>query len=162
VKTFFNILGPTANPSQPQKQLSGVYNLELSRLYGHLFYEVFERFAIVHSLDCYDEISLTSDFKLITHQNESVVAPEQLGVKKLNQQDLYGGESVADAIEIFKKIIGGSGTQAQNDVVVANAGLAIWVANTNRSLMDCIGQARESLLMGNAKRCFDTFLSINS
>ncbi len=162
IKTFFNILGPTTNPSKPQRQLSGVYNLELSRLYGHLFYNVFKKFAIIHSLDGYDEISLTSDFKMITHQNESILSPEQLKIPKLEQNDLHGGDTIADSVAIFNKILNLEGTKAQNEVVYANAGAAIWVANDHLSLEECMAQAKESLLSKKAKNTFETFLSLNS
>lgn len=162
IKTFFNILGPTVNPSKPQKQLSGVFNLELSRLYGHLFYEVFEKFAIIHSLDGYDEVSLTADFKMVTHNNECVVSPEALKLSKLQQIDLYGGESVGESLQIFSQILKGEGTTAQNEVVFANAGLAIWVAKDHLTLEECIAQAKESLLSKKALKSFETFLSLNS
>lgn len=162
IKTFFNILGPTTNPSKPKKQLSGVYNLELSRLYGHLFYDTFQKFAIVHSLDGYDEISLTSNFKLITHESECVLSPETLKMPKLNQSDLFGGDTIAESLEIFQKILNLEGTQAQYDVVAANAGIAIWVSKDNLALDECIAQAKESLFSKNAKAKFQTFLSLNS
>lgn len=161
-KSFFNILGPTINPAMPQKQLSGVFNLELTRMYGHLFYDVFDRFAIIHSLDGYDEISLTSPFKMITHESDSLLNSEDLGLKTYNQEELFGGNSIPESFEIFTKIISGNGTDAQNQVLIANAAVAIWVSEANKSLMECVSLAEESLKSLKAKKSFDTFLTLNS
>jgi anthranilate phosphoribosyltransferase len=163
IKTFFNILGPTINPSFPQKQLTGVFNLALARLYGHLFYDTFERFAIVHSLDGYDEVSLTSPFKMVTHESEVLLEPLHLNLPEVQQANLYGGDSVAESFGIFKNILDGNGTDPQKAVIAANAGLAIWVAKgKGMELAQCIDMAKESLASGKAKECFGKFLTYNS
>ena len=104
VKTFFNMLGPMVNPATPPNQLVGVFSLELARLYGYLYQNTSKNFSIVHSLDGYDEISLTSDFKLISNRFEELVSPNQLGLSLLRQEDLHGGETVEDSAKIFEQI----------------------------------------------------------
>ena len=122
VKTFFNMLGPMVNPAFPPNQLVGVFNLELARLYGYLYQNTSKHFSIVHALDGYDEISLTGSFKLISNQKEEVLAPVDLGFDALQQHQLHGGETIKEAADIFKSILTGQGTGAQNNAVLANAG----------------------------------------
>jgi anthranilate phosphoribosyltransferase len=150
VKTFFNMLGPLVNPAQPKYQLFGTFSMELSRLYQYILQENEKQFAVVYALDGYDEISLTSDFKVRTHFNEKLFSPSDLGLSKYAQSDLHGGESVKDAAKIFKNVLENKATQAQMDVVVANAGMAISCMKPDDNLTDCMEEARESLVSGSA------------
>lgn len=161
VKTFFNMLGPMVNPAFPPNQLVGVFSLELARLYGYLYQNTTKNFAIVHSLDGYDEVSLTSNFKLISQNEESLVSPEELGMSRLTQESLHGGETIADAAEIFIGILSGNGTDSQNSAVLANAGLAISTVNQG-TVEDGIEKAKESLLSGKSMQSFKNFLRVNS
>lgn len=161
VKTFFNMLGPMVNPAFPPNQLVGVFSLELARLYGYLYQNTDKHFAIVHAIDGYDEISLTSDFKLITNATESLIAPESLGLRKLSKSELHGGETVEDAAKIFQTILSNAGNEAQNSVVVANAGLAIATVR-QIPLSEGMELAKESLESGKAIESFKKFLSINN
>lgn len=150
VKTFFNMLGPLVNPGQPKYQLLGVFNLELSRLYQYIFQQTKRQYAIVYALDGYDEVSLTGDFKLRNNSGEQTISPEKMGKPKLDPIDLKGGDSVESAAKIFTNILSGQGTAAQNHVITANAGLAIHCIKKELSIEDCIKEAEESLLSGNA------------
>ncbi|WP_421764871.1 anthranilate phosphoribosyltransferase [Ekhidna sp.] len=161
VKTFFNMLGPMVNPSFPPNQLVGVFNLELARLYGYLYQNTNKHFSIVHSLDGYDEVSLTSDFKIISNSKEELVSPKSLGFNSLSQDQLHGGETIEDSAVIFSNILDGKGTEAQNAAVLVNAGLAI--ATTLQSNYEQgIKKARESLASGAAFKSFKNFLRVNS
>ena len=144
------MLGPLVNPAQPKYQLFGTFSMELSRLYQYILQENEKQFAVVYALDGYDEISLTSDFKVRTHYNEKLFSPSDLGKTKYAQSDLHGGESVEDAAKIFKNILENKATQAQTDVVIANAGMAISCIKPEVSLEDCLEEARESLVSGRA------------
>ncbi|SNT36503.1 anthranilate phosphoribosyltransferase [Ekhidna lutea] len=161
VKTFFNMLGPMVNPSFPPNQLVGVFSLELARLYGYLYQNTDKNFSIVHSLDGYDEISLTSEFKLISNGTEKLVAPDDMGFDTLHQDQLHGGETVEEAANIFNKILSGEGTIAQNHAVLANAGLAISTVKQS-TFEEGVNEARISLESGKALKSFKNFLSINS
>jgi len=153
VKTFFNMLGPLTNPAQPKYQLFGTFSMELSRLYQYILQENEKQFAVVYALDGYDEISLTSDFKVRTHFNEKLYSPADLGKPKYAQTDLHGGESVEDAAKIFLKVLENKATPAQKDVVLANAGMAIQCVKPAQSLADCMAEAEESIMSGNALAC---------
>ncbi|MAJ38403.1 MAG: anthranilate phosphoribosyltransferase [Flavobacteriaceae bacterium] len=145
VKTFFNMLGPMVNPAFPKNQMVGVFNLELARKYGYLYQNTDKSYAIVHALDGYDEISLTGGSKIITPQNESIIYPSTFGLDTVEATAIVGGETVEDSAEIFRAILNGNGSQAQNRVVCANAAVAIATAE-HCSLNTAYEKAEESLL----------------
>ena len=159
VKTFFNMLGPMVNPSFPKKQLVGVFSLELDRLYGYLYQKTDKHFVILHSLDGYDEISLTGGFKKISNGNESILNPSDLGFETIKQEQIYGGETVDGSAKIFETILKGDGTTAQNSVVIANAAMAIQCGK-GVSTDDALGMAKESLESGKALRTFKKILEL--
>ncbi|MDD7885402.1 anthranilate phosphoribosyltransferase [Flavivirga sp. 57AJ16] len=160
VKTFFNMLGPMVNPSFPKNQMVGVFNLELLRLYGYLYQNTDKNYSIVHALDGYDEISLTGNTKVISNNSETMFSPEDLGISAITQESIFGGNTVEDAAKIFMNVIQGKGTEPQNNVVCANAGLAI--ATTKQiSHKEGFEQAKESLLSGKAKASLDTLIEMS-
>lgn len=161
VKTFFNMLGPIVNPSFPKKQLVGVFNLELARLYGYLHQKTDKQFVILHSLDGYDEVSLTGPFKMLSNDNEKLLFPEELGLNTWPQEALWGGKTVEDSAKIFIQILKGEGTTAQNQVVIANAGLAIHCGKSV-SIADGIAEARESLESGKALKTFEKLIQLSN
>ncbi|PQB04866.1 anthranilate phosphoribosyltransferase [Aureitalea marina] len=161
VKTFFNMLGPMVNPAFPVNQLVGVFNLELARLYGYLYQKGDKNYAVLHAMDGYDEISLTGAVKVIAREQERVLSPEDLGFASISQEEIYGGETVEEAAKIFQDILNNSGTDAQNNVVCANAGTAISVAQ-GCSLEDGIAMAKESLQSGAALRSLRTLQEISA
>jgi len=147
VKTFFNMLGPMVNPSFPKNQLVGVYNLELARKYAYLYQNTDVNFTILHSLDGYDEVSLTCPTKTITNQMEGVLKAEDFGVRQLAQSEIEGGTTIEESAQLFMDIISGKGTEAQNNVVCANAGMAIATV-TKCTPLEGFQIATESLLSG--------------
>lgn len=147
VKTFFNMLGPMVNPSFPKNQLVGVYNLELARKYAYLYQNTDKNFTILNSLDGYDEISLTCPSKFISNTQEGVLNPIDFGVRQLLQSEIKGGKTIEESTAIFMNIISGKGTEAQNNVVCANAAMAISTANGS-SPLESFQLAKESLLSG--------------
>lgn len=159
VKTFFNMLGPMVNPSFPKKQLVGVFSLELARLYGYLYQKTDKHFVILHALDGYDEISLTGAFKKITNEKEEIVNPEEMGLETIQPQAIFGGDTVEESAKIFEAILKGEGTKAQNEVVLANAAMAIQCGK-GVSTEDALGMARESLESGKALQTFKRILEL--
>ncbi|GGK41824.1 MULTISPECIES: anthranilate phosphoribosyltransferase [Flavobacteriaceae] len=159
VKTFFNMLGPLVNPSNPQNQLVGVFNLEVARIYNYLLQETSKNYGIVFSLDGYDEISLTSNFKLFTKGYEQLVSPQDLGLKRLEQSEIFGGDTVEEAAKIFVSILDGKGTEAQNNAVLANAAYALKTFDTNKSFETAFEEAKDSLLGLKAKGSLSKLIS---
>lgn len=160
VKTFFNMLGPMVNPAFPKNQMVGVFNLELQRLYGYIYQQTDKNYSIVHALDGYDEISLTGKTKVISNNTETMFSPEDLGVNQIEQSAIFGGNSVEDAAKIFVNVISGEGTEAQNNVVCANAGLAI-ATSKQISHKDGYELAKESLLSGKAKTTLNKLIELS-
>ena len=160
VKTFFNMLGPMVNPAFPNNQMVGVFNLELLRLYSYLYQNDKKNYAIVHALDGYDEVSLTGRTKIVTNTSEVVVSPSELNLKKTQPKDLFGGSTVAEAADIFKTIIQGDGTEQQDNVVCANAGLAIATVNQT-SHKEGIELAREALHSGKAYNSLKQLIALS-
>ncbi|MGB1902258.1 MAG: anthranilate phosphoribosyltransferase [Flavobacteriaceae bacterium] len=152
IKTFFNMLGPMVNPSFPKHQMVGVFNLELLRLYNYLYQKTDKNYSIVHDLGGYDELSLTNNAKIATNHSELLFSPDDLDLKSITAESIFGGNTVKEATEIFESIISGRGSKAQNAVVCANAGLAIATAKqiTHKEGFE---YAKESLLSGKAKTC---------
>jgi anthranilate phosphoribosyltransferase len=144
IRTFFNMLGPMINPSFPKNQLVGVYNLELARKYAYLYQNTDINFTILHSLEGYDEISLTCPTKTITKSMEGILKPEDFGVRQLSQNEIEGGKTIDESAVMFMNIISGIGTEAQNNVVCANAGMAIATV-TKCSPLEGFELAKESL-----------------
>ena len=160
VKTFFNMLGPMVNPSFPKNQMVGVFNLELQRLYGYLYQQTDKNYSIVHALDGYDEISLTGKTKVISNNSETLFEPYELGVELVEQSAIFGGNTVKEAAKLFIKIINGNGSKAQNNVVCANAGLAIATAK-QISHKQGFELAKESLLGGKAKTALNQLIELS-
>ncbi len=160
VKTFFNMLGPMVNPSFPRHQLVGVFSLELARLYNYIYQQSDKRYVILHSLDGYDEISLTSPFKMITNKGEQLFRPKEVGFDNYEQKDLFGGDTIEEAAGIFMQVLEGKGTTAQNSVVCANAGMAINCLRPQESRADSIAAAEESLQSGNALLALQSLIAI--
>jgi anthranilate phosphoribosyltransferase len=160
LRTFFNMLGPMVNPASPEYQLVGVYNLEMARIYNYLLQQSDKPFTIIHGLDGYDEISLTNDTKVITNRGEFLYTPEQLGHRMVEQHDLYGGNTPEEAAKLFKKIIMGEGTWAQNAVVLANAAMALNCTRNYNHYNEAYQAAVESLESGKAYQCLQTLISL--
>ena len=161
LRTFFNMLGPLVNPARPAFQLLGVYNLEMARMYNYILQQNGKPFSIVHSLDGYDEISLTGDTKIITHLGEKILTPEVLGKRQVDAADIFGGNTLEDAAKLFKKIIKGEGSWAQNSVVLANAATALDCTGKYRTYNDAFDAAVDSLENGKAYRCLQKLIDLN-
>ena len=162
IRTFFNMLGPLVNPAFPKFQLIGVYNLEMARIYAYLLQKSSASFAIIHSLDGYDELSLTSDARVITNEGERVMTPEELGKRMVSPADIYGGNSPEEAARIFLAILKGKGSWAQNAVVLANAAMALYCTGAYSQYDLAFAAAVESLESGKALSSMETLIQMQS
>ncbi len=160
LKTFFNMLGPLVNPGRPQNQIVGVYSLELARMYNYLYQKSSINYAIIHSLDGYDEISLTGDFKMLTNKSDRILSPSLLGMKLVQPEELAGTGDVPGTARIFKEVLEGRGTESQNAVVVSNAAMALATYFPGKELEECLEDAKSSLLSGKALKVLTKLLSL--
>ncbi len=160
VKTFFNMLGPLVNPAKPQYQMTGVFSLQLARLYQYLMKDSHKAFAVIHTLDGYDEISLTSDVKIITQHGEKLLTPSNFKSEYINETSIYGGTTLQESMDIFQKVISGNGSAEQNAVVIANAATAIQCISENIDFEICMEEATASLMSGRALKTLQTLINI--
>jgi anthranilate phosphoribosyltransferase len=160
VKTFFNMLGPMVNPSSPHNQLIGVWNLETARLYNYIYQQTDKNFTIIYSLDGYDEISLTSEFKMISNLEEDLLEPEKTGFRRLTPAEVTGGSTVEESVRIFLDILDGKGTEAQESVVIVNSGMALRKLHPAKSTRECFSMAEESLKGGKAKAALKKLIEL--
>jgi len=158
VKTFFNMLGPMVNPAFPKRQMVGVFSLELARMYGYLYQQTDTHYSIIHTLDGYDEISLTSPFKVISDNKEALYDAQMLGLPTLQHEQIEGGGSIDKAAKIFVDVLKGAGTAAQTAVVAANAGMALQCARPELSPKDAVALAKETLESGKAYTLFNKLI----
>lgn len=159
LRTFFNILGPLVNPAKPKFSMIGVYSLEIARIYQYLLQKSGENFLLVHALDGYDEISLTSDTKIFDKTGEYIFSAEELGFKTISQESIFGGNSKQDAARIFRDILEGNGTEEQNSVVISNAAMALKNTEKFGGYDDCLAAGKESLESGKALQCLKNLLN---
>ena len=161
--TCFNLLGPIVNPSKPQCQLLGVANLDQMRLYSNVYQKIGIDYGIVNSIDGYDEISLTGNFKVTTNNYERIFKPSDLGFGITKPEELRAGADEKEAKEIFDSVLANTALPAQKDVVLANAAFAIQVLEKGKKEIDeCIDIARESIDSGKALATFKKFVELNS
>ena len=161
IRSFFNILGPLVNPARPPFQLLGVYSLPMLRLYSYVYKESGIRFGVVHSLDGYDEISLTADFMIVMPEKEKIYSPEMLQMECCDASDLYGGDAPKQAAQIFKTVMDRTATKAQMNCVIVNAAFAIQILCPEKKIEACINEAHESLYSGKALGVLKKFVEIN-
>ena len=161
VKTFFNMLGPMVNPAFPKNQMVGVFNLELARMYGYLYQKTDKNFTVLHALDGYDEISLTGATKTISNTSEGILNPADFGVTNVRQDQITGGETIEESARIFMDILEGKGTEAQNNVVCANAGIAIATVN-GLSVKEGFESAKDSLLSGKGLKALNKLQALSA
>lgn len=159
LKTFFNMLGPLVNPSQPKNQMVGVFNLELARMYQYLFQQSDKNYTIVHTLEGYDEISLTGPFKLIQNKKEQIIEPTTLGFKKVMATELASSGDIKGTANMFIEVLKGEAPQAKMEVVLCNAAFAIQTMDANLSFEDALEKAKESLLGGKALKVFKMLIA---
>ena len=160
MRTFFNMLGPMVNPARPDRQLVGVYSLEMARVYNYLLQDDASAFTIIHGLDGYDEISLTDDTKVLTRDGERVLSPEYLGKRRVFPEELSAGSSPDDAARIFLDVLEGRGSWSQNAVVLANAAMALHVGGRSAGYEEAYAKAVESLDSGRARKALDRLIAM--
>ena len=159
LKTFFNMLGPMVNPSMPEKQVVGVYNLELARIYNYLYQTTDINYNIIHSIDGYDEISLTNGTKVYSRESEFILGSEDFNLKNIDSKNIIGGKDIKSSSKIFMDVLNGNGSNDQENVVCANASLAIALSK-DISIIEAFNQAKESIKTKNALKCFNDLINI--
>ena len=161
-KTIFNLLGPLVNPCRPKNQLLGTADLSQLRLYTNVYQKLNINYGVVTSLDVYDEISLTGEFKVASNTLERIYTPEMFDFKRVAMNEIFGGQTAEEAKNIFDSVLENRATAAQKNVVVANAGFAIHTINQQKSVEECMAEARESIESGRALATLKKYVELNS
>ena len=161
IRTLFNVLGPLANPAGATMQLFGVYSEELVEPLAHVLRNLgVKRAMVVYGKDSIDEISLSAETKVCEFNNDEfksyIIKPEDLGIARCNKEDLVGGTPQENAA-IVNDILGGA-KGPKTDVVLLNAGAAIYLASDGITLKDGIEKAREIIVSGKAKEQLEKFI----
>jgi anthranilate phosphoribosyltransferase len=159
LKTFFNMLGPMVNPSMPKKQVVGVYNLELARIYNYLYQTTDINYNIIHSIDGYDEISLTKGTKVYSRESEFILDSKDFSLKDIDSKNIRGGKDIESSSKIFMDVLNGEASNDQENVVCANASLAIAISK-DISIIEAFDKAKESVKTKNALKCFNELINI--
>lgn len=162
IPTCFNLIGPLVNPCNPKNSLHGTVNQSQQRLYTNIHQKIGDNYGVVTSYDGYDEISLTSGFKINTKYYEKVYTPIDMGLKYVKPSDIYGGNTAEEAMQIFDNVLQNKCTEAQKNVILANAACGISLMEEGLTISETISKARESLESGKALECFKKFVEINS
>lgn len=160
VKTFFNMLGPMVNPAFPTRQLVGVFSLELARQYGYLYQNTNKDFVILHSVDGFDEVSLTGPIKVFDNTGEKMVTPQDLHLPVLKYDEIRGGNSVEESARIFMSVLEGKATAAQRNAVIANAAMALYAGHQSDGYASAVTNATEALDSGKALETFKKLMEI--
>src|SRR5574344_578741 len=160
--TVFNLLGPLVNPAQPKCQLLGVANLNQMRLYNSVYQKLGIDYGIETSIDGYDEISLTGDFKVTTNNYEKLFKPADIGLNIADAKDLEGGKTKEEAAKIFDSVLENTSKIDHKEVVIANAAFAIQIMDPKKSIEECVYIAKESIESGAALRTLKKFIALNS
>jgi anthranilate phosphoribosyltransferase len=148
--TFFNLLGPLVNPARPGAQVMGVNSRAQARLCHYLAQQQDKRYFIVHSSDGYDEISLTSSFYLYSQHGDQLLEPEEIGLMRNRPEEIEAGATRDKSAQCFLDILNGKGTSAQENVVVANAAVALVCSNMANSFSEGMDKARWAIRSGEA------------
>jgi anthranilate phosphoribosyltransferase len=160
IKTFFNMLGPLVNPANPHYQFSGVYSSEAGRVYSYFLQSENKKFTVIHSLDGYDEVSLTSPVKLFSNSGETLIDFSEKGLKKVSSFDITGGKTIEESAKIFVSVLKNQATQEQHSVVLANSALAINCIDSAKSIEDSIKIASEAIESGRAYEIFKKLIQM--
>jgi anthranilate phosphoribosyltransferase len=160
IKTFFNMLGPLVNPANPDYRLSGVYSSEAGRIYSYFLQAEKKNYIVLHSLDGYDEVSLTSPVKIFSNKGETMVNFREMGFKKIQPEDISGGKTLEESAAIFHSVLKNEATPEQQSVIVANAAMAISCISKTEDISECIEVAREMIVSGKAYASFRKLLDL--
>lgn len=161
IRTFFNLLGPLVNPAKVKHKYIGVYNQEVGRLYNYVLQNENSNYNIAHSLDGYDEISLTGTFKTISNETEKIHEPIDLGFSPLLKKEIFGGDTIEEAGRIFLNVLNNEATKAQANVVLVNSAFAMQTYFPGKSIQDCISECKETIESKKASQLFKNLISKN-
>ena len=166
VRSVFNILGPLANPAMTNYIVLGVYEEELLRPMAEVMQNLGVKQAmIVYGDDCLDEISISDttsiceirDGKLISYK----ISPEEFGIPMAEKDSIKGGTSDENAV-ITREILTGKEQGPKRDIVLLNAGSALYTIGAAKDMKEGIEMARQSIDSGRAIEKLNQFIEFTN
>ncbi|HYC60819.1 MAG TPA: anthranilate phosphoribosyltransferase [Thermoanaerobaculia bacterium] len=162
VRTIFNVLGPLTNPAFARRQVLGVYAQRLVETVAQVLAALGAVHAlVVHSRDGLDEISVSAPTLVCEVRDGATrtyeITPEEIGVRMHPIDALAGGDVNANAA-IAREVLGNAGG-ARHDIVIGNAGAALYVAGAASSIKEGVKLAHESIASGNAMRKLEQLIA---
>ena len=160
-RTIFNILGPLANPANATSQVVGVFDEKLVPVFAQVLKELgLKRVLVVHGKDGLDEITTTDKTVVAELKDgeitEYTIKPEDFGLNRAVMSDLVGGETKLNA-EILKSVLAGE-KGPKRDILLLNAGAALYVGGKAASIEDGIELAAKTIDEGLAIKMLETFV----
>lgn len=165
IRTVFNILGPLANPSRAKGMLVGVYAPEMTEKMAAVMSRLgVERAFVISGKDHMDELT-TTDATVVSEIKDGMVktfeiTPEEFGFSRATLADLKGGDGAQNA-EITKRILAGE-KGPKRDIVLLNAGAAIYIAGKAKSVQEGIQMAAESIDSGKAMQVLENLVKVSN
>lgn len=161
IRTVFNILGPLTNPASPSRQLLGVYDASLVDPLARVLFSLgVKRGMVVYGQDKLDEISLSSATSVCEFNNSEYknyeICPEDFGFKRCDKDDLKGGTPEENA-KIVRAVLSGE-KGPKRDVVLMNAGAALYISEKAKTLKDGVKLAAELIDSGAAMKKLEEFI----
>jgi anthranilate phosphoribosyltransferase len=153
LRTIFNLLGPLTNPAFARRQVLGVFAHDRVETVARVLMNLgAERALVVHSRDGLDEISISAPTFVCELRDGALrsyeLNPEDLGVALGTLDDVAGGDPATNAAIAMRVLEGEAGPR--QEIVAANAGAALYVAGSAKSLREGVGQARAAIVSGAA------------
>lgn len=161
-RTIFNILGPLSNPANAKVQVVGVFDEKLTLTFAKVLKELgLNKVLVVHGKDGLDELS-TTDETVVAELNDGVITtytvkPEDFGFKRASMADLVGGETTLNA-QILKAVLSGEDKGPKRDILLLNAGAALYVADKVDSIKAGIEEAATIIDSGLAIKKLNEFV----
>lgn len=154
IRTVFNILGPLINPASPKFMIMGVFSKDIMETVAKVLINVgVERGMVVYGNDKIDEISISDSTSVVEINNGEIIkyeiSPEQFGLKRADKSEVVGGEP-EDNAKITLSVLSGEDKGARRDIVLLNAGCALYVTGKAKSITDGVKLAGELIDSGKA------------
>lgn len=166
VRTIFNILGPLVNPAGATIQLMGVYDEKLAAPLAQVMANLgVKRGMVLHGMDGLDEATLTTETQVVEIDNGRLttysITPQDLGLVQCAKEDLIGGNASENA-KITRRILDGKERGPKREVVLLNAGLALYLAGKAETMADGITMAGEIIDSGKGLKLLEDFVRLSN
>jgi anthranilate phosphoribosyltransferase len=161
-RTIFNLLGPLTNPAGAERQLVGVFDGDYVRPVAEALKDLgAQKALVVHGADGLDEITVTGPTLVAEVSDGSIteykISPEQFGFSRHDPGGLLGGDAHLNA-RVLKDVLSGEEEGAARDVILLNAGAAVYVSGRAKTLEEGVRLAGESIESGDATEALESFI----